>query len=161
MEYPCPVLRRLQVLDSWNISFTIMPNILLWRIEYTRWWYVRSYRYHLPIDSADLIDVVGCAYTGMYVLVLMYFTGTNFQYMARASLWSTLRLRHYLVFFILFECWCVWCTCPFMVMVPLLWTSTTLYGPVHGLFNFAYKPGVGKSTRYSMWHSCRILLILS
>ena len=23
-------------------------------------------------------------------------------------------------------------------------------GPVHGLFNFAYTPGVGKSTRYSM-----------
>ena len=32
-----------------------MPNILLCRFEYLWWWYVRSYRYHLPIDSVDLM----------------------------------------------------------------------------------------------------------
>ena len=46
--------------------------------------------YHLPVDSADLIVVVGCVNIRMAdVLVLLYSLSTNSSYMARASLWST------------------------------------------------------------------------
>ena len=90
-----------------------MPNILLCRIEYTRWWYVRSYRYHLPMDSVDLIYVVGCVYIRMHVSVLLYSTDTSSAYMARASLWSTYVFYIIQYFYTLWMLTCM-CTCPFL-----------------------------------------------
>ena len=54
------------------------------------------------------------------------------------------------------------CTWSFlMVTVPLLWTSTILYGPVRGLCIFGNMPGVVKSTRSPLLYSCGNLLEFS
>jgi hypothetical protein len=46
-------------------------------------YFLRSYRYHLPIDSAELIGVVGCVNIRMAIVpVVLYSTGTNSSYMA-------------------------------------------------------------------------------
>ena len=132
-----------------NLTLTIMPNTLLCRIEYFWWWYIRSYRYHLPIDSADLIDVVRCVHIPMDdIPVLLYSTWYDLLVYGTRFPMEHLTFSTLLSISILFECWCVcarvhlWSRfhCyehPPRCMVLNIDTSTLLI----------HKPGVGKSTR--------------
>ena len=60
MEFPCPVLRRLQYLAVGSIPLLSCSIFYYVGLSTCGDGYVRSYRHHLPIDSVDFIQVVGC-----------------------------------------------------------------------------------------------------
>ncbi len=114
MGIPLSVLRRLQYLTVRNITLTIGDGIygatviiylmIVWTLSM---WSDVSYTY----------GRYTCTMYFIWYDCLVYGTRFPMEHLTFSTLLSIS---------ILFECWFVLCTCPFMVTVPLLWTSTTL-----------------------------------